>query len=150
MTLNRQAGLDALHGGDGGYRGRESAGTFLQTYCPQPRTSSPEGPLLVAPAAGGLAGYLLGWTGPLVFCSGLVALAGSPLFEVAVPRWFILAEGAGCALLGLLALLLTRTWQQRPTVLQHLDESIKHLSIRPPCSRRPYALFIQALREVNR
>jgi hypothetical protein len=110
MTPNRQDGLAALQGG--AYRGRESAATFRQTYCPQPRASSPEGHLLAAADAGGLAGYLLGLTVSLVFCSGLVALAVSSLFEVAVPRWLILADGIGCVVVALLALLLTRPWQQ--------------------------------------
>jgi hypothetical protein len=74
----------------------------------------------VAPDAGELGGYLLGWTVPLVFCSGLIGLAVSSLFEVAVPRWLILADGVSCALLALLALLLTRPWQQfQPTARQH-------------------------------
>ena len=61
---------------------------------------------------GGLGSYLLAWTVPLSFCSGLLGLAVSAQFAVAVPRWFILAYGAGCVVLALLALLLSRQWQQ--------------------------------------
>jgi hypothetical protein len=138
MTPNRQDGVAALQGGAS--RGRESAATFLQTYCPQPRASSPEERLLAAREAGGLAGYLLGLTVPLVFCSGLVALAVSPLFDVAVSRWFILAEGGGCAVLAVLAVLLTRTWQQRATVRQHLeplDRQEQEVVPSPPLGPRP-------------
>jgi hypothetical protein len=102
MTLNRQDGL-AVHV-------RESAETFLRTHCPQLRNSLPEAPFAVAPEAGALAGYLLAWTAPLAFCSGLVSLAVSSPFDVAVPRWLILVCGVGCALLALLA----RPWQQSP------------------------------------
>src|SRR5262249_38306946 len=63
-------------------------------------------PLVVGPGRGGLGGYLLAWTVPLSFCSGLCGLAVSPAFEVAVPRWSILGYGAACALLALLAPLL--------------------------------------------
>jgi hypothetical protein len=59
-----------------------------------------------------LAGYLLAWTVLIVFCSGLVGLAVSPLFDAEVPRWLILAHGIDCFLLALLALLLTRPWRQ--------------------------------------
>jgi hypothetical protein len=92
--------------------GRERAATLQRTRCPQPRASAPE--------SGGLIGYLLGWTVPLAFCSGLIGLGVSSPFEVAVPRWLILAHGAGCVLVALLALLLTRPWQQvRPSARQH-------------------------------
>jgi hypothetical protein len=64
---------------------------------------------------GGLDGYLMAWAAALSFCGGLFGLAVSPALEVAVPRWFILAYAAGCAVLAPLALLLSRPWQQRPT-----------------------------------
>jgi hypothetical protein len=87
-------------------------------------TSSPEGPLPVLSGAGELGGYLLGWVVPLAFCLGLIGLAVASLFEVAVPRWLILAEGAGCALLALLAPLLTRARQQiQPTTRQQEQQS---------------------------
>jgi hypothetical protein len=72
----------------------------------------PEAPCDVAPEAGELAGYLLAGTAPLAFCSGLVGLAVSPAFEVALPRWLILASGVGCALLAVMAPLLSRPRQQ--------------------------------------
>jgi hypothetical protein len=61
---------------------------------------------------GRLGGYLLAWTVPLSFCAGLLGLAVSAQFAVAVPRWFILAYGAGCAVVTLRALLLCRPWQR--------------------------------------
>jgi hypothetical protein len=64
-------------------------------------------------SAGG-AGYLLASMVPLVFCSGLLGLAVSPAFEVAVPRGLILAWGAGCAVVALVAPLLSGPGQQRP------------------------------------
>jgi hypothetical protein len=60
------------------------------------------------PGRGGLSGYLLAWTAALWFCSGLVGLAVAPSLGVAVPRWLILVNGVGCALLALLAPLLGR------------------------------------------
>jgi hypothetical protein len=52
------------------------------------------------------------------FCAGLLALAVLPPLGVAVPRWLILAYGAGCALLALLAVRLSGPWQQRQPALQ--------------------------------
>jgi hypothetical protein len=51
----------------------------------------------------GLGGYVFALTGAAAFCSGLCALAVTSVFEVAVPRWFILAYGVSCVLLLLLA-----------------------------------------------
>ena len=112
MTLNRQDGLDAVHVGVAN-RGREIAGAFLPG---RPRVGAvrwQEGPSSGPPELGGL--VLLAWTATLSFCGGLFGLAVSSAFEVAVPRWFILAHGVGCTLQALLALLLSRPWQQRPT-----------------------------------
>jgi hypothetical protein len=67
-------------------------------------------PLLVEPERGGLGGYLLAWTVPVAFCSGLCGLAVSSVFGVAVPRWFILGHGSACVLLALLTPLLSRSW----------------------------------------
>jgi hypothetical protein len=75
-------------------------------------------PLCVKPEWLGLGGYLLGWTAALSFCSGLCGLAVSSAFEVAVPRWFILAYGAACALLALLPTISSRSWQQLQTSRQ--------------------------------
>jgi hypothetical protein len=50
----------------------------------------------------GFGGHLFAWTAPLAFCTGLCCLAVSSVYEVAVPRWFILAYGAACALLALI------------------------------------------------
>jgi hypothetical protein len=108
MTLNRYDNL-AVHVGVASH-GRYSAGTFPRTDCSQPRTSRQEG-LTLPTEWDRLAGYLA-CTVPVAFCSGLVGLAVSPLFEVAVPRWLILAYGGGCTLVALLAPLLTRPWQQ--------------------------------------
>jgi hypothetical protein len=121
MNLNRQHGLDAVNVGVAN-RGRDSAETSPRTYCPQPRTSRQED-LTLPTEWSRPAGYLLAGTVPLVFCSGLVGLAVSSSFEVAVPRWLILAYGLGCALLAVLALLLSRPAQQlRPSVEQdHCD-----------------------------
>jgi hypothetical protein len=109
MTLNRQDTY-AAHVGVAS-RGPNSAGTFPRTACSQPRTARQEG-LTLPPEWARLAGYLLAWTVPVVFCSGFVGLAVSSLFEVAVPRWVVLAHGIDCILVALLALLLTGPWQQ--------------------------------------
>jgi hypothetical protein len=61
---------------------------------------------------GGLGGYLLAWAGALSFCSGLLGLAALPPLGVEVPRGLIFGYGAGCALLALQSLLLSRPWQQ--------------------------------------
>jgi hypothetical protein len=90
------------------YGGRVSAGAFRRKASRQLRACLPEAPLAVAPKGGGPAGYLLAWTAALAFCAGLVGLAVSSPFEVAVPRWLILAHGAACVLTALLALWLTR------------------------------------------
>jgi hypothetical protein len=114
MTLNRQDGLGAVPVGVAN-RGREMAGAFLPG---RPRVGAgrwQEGPPLARPVRAGWTAYLLGWTASLSFCGGLFGLAVSPALEVAVPRWFILAYGIGCPLLALLAVLLRRPWQQRPT-----------------------------------
>jgi hypothetical protein len=114
MTLNRQDGLDAVHVGVAN-RGREIARAFLPG---RPRVGAErwqEGPSSGPPELSGLNSCLLAWTAALSVIGGLIGLAVSPAFEVAVPRWFILAYGVGCALQALLALLLSRPWQQRPT-----------------------------------
>ena len=109
MTLNCQDNF-AGHVGVAN-RGRDSAGNHLRTDGSGPRTSRQED-LTLPTEWGSLTGYLLAGTVPLAFCSGLVGLAVSPLFEVAVPRWLILAHGIDCFLLALLAVLLTRPWRQ--------------------------------------
>jgi hypothetical protein len=68
----------------------------------------------VAARRGGLGAYLLAWEAALLFCAGLVALAVLPSSGVTVPRAAILAHGAHCALLALLALLLGGPWQGSP------------------------------------
>ena len=108
MTLKCQDHF-AVHVGVA-IRGRDSAGNYLRTDCSGPRTSRQED-LSLPTEWGRLTGYLLACTVPMAFCSGLVGLAVSPLFEVAVPRWLILAHGIDCILLALLAVLLTRPWQ---------------------------------------
>jgi hypothetical protein len=113
MTLNRQDGLDAVQVGVAN-RGREIAGAFLPR---RPRVGAvrwQEGSSSDPAELGGLGSHLLAWTAALSFCGGLLGLAVSPAFEVAVPRSFILAYGVGCALQALLALLLSRPRQQRP------------------------------------
>jgi hypothetical protein len=93
----------------------EVVGACLPTRClerPSPRL---ERPFSLPPGRGGLGSYLLAWTVPLSFGSGLLGLAVLAPFGVAVPRWFILAYGAGCTGVALLALLLCRPWQR------HLD-----------------------------
>src|SRR5262249_14865748 len=113
MTLNRQDGL-AVHVGVA-YRRRELAGAFLPG---RPRVEAvrwQEGPSSGPPELSGLDSYLLAWTATLSFCGGLFGLAVSSALEVWVPRCFILAYGVGCALLALLALLLSRPWQQFPS-----------------------------------
>jgi hypothetical protein len=75
----------------------------------------PDGPLVVAPERSGPGGYLLAWTVPLLFCSGLCGLAVSSVLEVAVPRWFILASGVVCALLVLLAPLVNWSCRKSPS-----------------------------------
>ena len=111
MTLNHQDGFHAGHVGVA-YRRHEIVEAFLPG---RPRVEGvrwQEGPSSGPPELGRLGSYLLAWTAALSFCGGLFGLAVSSAFEVAVPRWFILAYGVGCALL---ALLLSRPWQQRPT-----------------------------------
>jgi hypothetical protein len=111
MTLECQHGI-AVQGGVA-KRGRESTGTFLPTHCPQPRTFLQDD-LSLPPEWGALAGAVLACAVPLAFCSGLIGLAVSSRFEV--PRWLILVYGVGCVLLALLALSLSRPWQQvRPS-----------------------------------
>jgi hypothetical protein len=85
----------------------------LRRRFPERRTSSPEKALPPSPEWCGLALYLLAWTVPLGFCTGLFGLAVSPAFEVVVPRWFILAHGVGCVLVALVAPLLSLPWQHR-------------------------------------
>jgi formyltetrahydrofolate deformylase len=84
----------------------------LPLLCPKRPPPRLEAPFSLPPVRGGLGSYLLAWTVPLSFCSGLLGLAVSAQFAVAVPRWFILAYGAGCAVVSLLALLLCRPWQR--------------------------------------
>jgi hypothetical protein len=113
MTLNHQDDLAAVQVGVA-YRRREIVGAFLPG---RPRVKAvrwPEGPSSGPPELSGLDSYLVAWTATLSFCGGLFGLAVSSTFEVAVPRWFILAYGIGCALLALLALLLSRPWQKYP------------------------------------
>jgi hypothetical protein len=109
MTLNRQDGLETVHVGVAN-RGRDSALTFLRTDCSQSRTSRQED-LTLPTEWGQPAGYLLAGTAALAFCCGLLGLAVSSPFDVAVPRWLILAYGVGCALLAALAPLLSRPGQ---------------------------------------
>jgi hypothetical protein len=77
-----------------------------------PRAPSPrlEGAFSLPPSREGLGSYLLAWSVPLSFCSGLLGLA--VLSPFVAPRWFVLAYGAGCALVAVLALLLSRPWQR--------------------------------------
>jgi hypothetical protein len=89
----------------------------------------PEESFSVAPDAGELAGYLLAWTTLLAFCSGLVGLAVSSQFEVSVPRWLILAYGVGCALLAVLALVLSRPWQQHQPSAGQGPCAWKHVNV---------------------
>jgi hypothetical protein len=109
MTLECRHGIAAL--GGVAQRGRRSAGAFLPTHCPQPRTFLPDD-LSLPPAWGALAGAVLACAVPLAFCSGLIGLAVSSRFVEPVPRWLILVYGVGCVLLAWLALVLSRPWQQ--------------------------------------
>jgi formyltetrahydrofolate deformylase len=88
------------------------AGACLPTRGPGRPPLRLERPFSLPPGRGGLGGYLLAWTVPLSFCSGLLGLAVLARFAGGVPRWFVLAYGAGCAAVALLALLLSRPWQQ--------------------------------------
>jgi Formyl transferase len=88
------------------------AGACRQTRCPERLPPRLEGAFSLPPGRGGLGSYLLAWTVPLSFCSGLLGLAVLARFGVAVPRWFALAYGAGCTVVALLALLLSRPWQR--------------------------------------
>jgi hypothetical protein len=71
--------------------------TCLPTHCPGRKASERE-----RPWTSGLSRFLLAWTVPLWFCAGLVGLAAAPALGVVVPRWTILACGAGCVLWALL------------------------------------------------
>jgi hypothetical protein len=84
----------------------------IQTRCPERPSPRLESAFSLPTSRGGLGSYLLAWTVPLSFCSGVFALAVLSRYGVAVPRWFALAYGAGCVVLALLALLLSRQWQQ--------------------------------------
>jgi formyltetrahydrofolate deformylase len=88
------------------------AGVRLQMRCPERPPLRLEGPFSLPPGRGGPGSHLLAWTVPLSFCAGLLGLAVLARFGVAVPRWFILAYGGGCAVVALLALLLCRPWQR--------------------------------------
>jgi folate-dependent phosphoribosylglycinamide formyltransferase PurN len=92
----------------------EVAGAFFQTGRPEHPPLRRESAFPPRPGRVALGSYLLAWTVPLSFCSGLLGLAALSRLEAAVPRWFILAYGAGCALVALLALLLCRPWQPHP------------------------------------
>jgi hypothetical protein len=122
MTLARQDGL-ALE-----CRGASTARICLRTPCPRPSTFAAEEDHPVASGWHEPAGYLLAWTAALVFCSGLIALAVSGLFDVSVPRWLILAHGGDGAVLALLAGWLTRPWQSslsRSQIKEFNDEFTK-------------------------
>ena len=156
MTLNRHNNL-AVHVVVAN-SGRYGAGTYRRTDCSRPRTSRRED-LTPPTESGRLAGYLLAWTVPVAFCSGLVGLAVSPLFEVAVPGWLILAHGIDCVLVALLALLLARPWQQ-PSHRMGADANrdwaatwnglLERLSAhRPPRSRSSDITYKPSQRETN-
>jgi hypothetical protein len=89
--------------------------TCLRRRFPERRPSSLQEALTPRPEWRGLALYLLAWTVPLGFCSGLFGLAVSSAFEVVVPRWLILAYGGGCVLGTLVTPLLSLPWQHRQT-----------------------------------
>jgi hypothetical protein len=90
------------------------------------RTSSLEVSLPLRSEWSGLAIYLLAWTVPLGFCSGLLGLGVSSAFEVVIPRWLILAHGGGCVLVALVAPLLSLPWQSCPTTAQQDHRLIIH------------------------
>jgi hypothetical protein len=129
LTLTRRDGPDVVHAGLAGSI-REVAGASLRTPCPGPRSFRQEGPSPLPAERTGLGGYLLAWTVVLSVCGGLLGLALLPPLGGAVPRWSILAYGVGCALLALLALLLSRLWAGSPGrgVPPSLD---------PPCTLEP-------------
>jgi hypothetical protein len=121
MVRRPAGGLRAPHGGARSgvfFPGGFSAWLPFERD-PQGRGLLAGGPLSVALERGGLGGHLLVWTVPLSFGSGLIGLGVSP-FGVAVPRWLILAYGVACALKAVLAVLLSRPWQQlQPSAGQH-------------------------------
>jgi formyltetrahydrofolate deformylase len=86
------------------------AGACLQMRCPERPPPRLEGAFSLPPSREGLGSYLLAWSVPLSFCSGLLGLA--VLSPFVAPRWFVLAYGAGCTLVAVLALLLSRPWQR--------------------------------------
>jgi hypothetical protein len=110
MTVNRQ-GVRAVRVGAAN-RAREVAEPFLRKHCPRLRASRQDGHS-PTPEWGGHGAPLLACAVPLAFCSGLLQLVVLPAHGVVVPRWLILAHGAGCVLLAVLALLLSRPWRQR-------------------------------------
>jgi hypothetical protein len=110
MSFNRQDGQAVQVGVFN--RGRDLPRTFARMHVPQPSTSWEESPSSGLPRWGALEGYLLAWTAALSFSGGLFVLAVLPPLGVEVTRAFILASGLGCVLLALLALLLSRPWQQ--------------------------------------
>jgi hypothetical protein len=80
---------------------------FLPTRRPEARALRQEGSFSGPHRQSGLGGYLLAWASALFYCGGLVCLAVLPACGLAVPRWLIFAYGVGCALLAVLALLLS-------------------------------------------
>jgi hypothetical protein len=109
LTLNGQDRLDAIRLGLADSVPK-IAGDFLPTRCPEARAFWREGSSSGPPGVGAPGGYLLAWPSALSYCGGLFCLAVLPPHGVAVPRWLIFAYGVGCALLAVLALLLSPGW----------------------------------------
>jgi hypothetical protein len=97
---------------------RQTTGPLPRRRCPPAGTSWQEGHLSRPTEWAGLGALLLACALAATFCAGLLALAVLPPLGVAVPRWLILAYGAGCVLLGLLAVRLSGPWQQRQPALE--------------------------------
>ena len=106
LTFN---GQDYPDGGHLGLADSESkiVRDFLLTRCPTARAPWQEDSSSGPQRQSGMAGYLLAWASALSYCGGLFYLAVLPPCGVAVPRWLIFAYGVGCALLAVLALLLS-------------------------------------------
>jgi hypothetical protein len=84
----------------------------LQPSCSQPWTPRQDDFDDWPAERGGSGGYLLAWLAALLFCAGLVVLAVLPPCGVPVPPGFVRVCAAACAGLVLLAMFVSRPWQQ--------------------------------------
>jgi hypothetical protein len=106
MTINSQAGLDAVH--------VSTANRLREIARPLTWPAWSDDFLARPVQRRGPGGYTLAWLTALVFTLGLVGLAVLPSCGVAVPSRLVLVCGGGCVLLILLTMFRSRPWQQSP------------------------------------